>query len=256
MENYNLEYISNKVAKFFDSATTEFREDRFHIGKCMSFIIGDNSDTFYWSKGITTLMICELAKCHISGTKILKKLDAFVASLNEDGFDIKSIILRDESHVFWNTEKYSLKVDLQKLKILTNGESWYNSMGYYQGNFDEEKEQWDIIRNMTFREIVDKYLNIRKKLYQYRLFYDFGKYIGIKPNLTNIDQVIQKALEVIKKVYTDDIDSIPIKKLVLFISNKHLICRISDEDLFADGFILFFSEEFIEATTDMENKIE
>lgn len=84
----------------------------------------------------------------ISGNEILKRLEN-VAKL----FSAKKIILDDTSFIDWHDNVINLSI----FKILINGESWYNSKGYYIENFYLFKNEWEIIRNKTFCELFYMY---------------------------------------------------------------------------------------------------
>ena len=66
----------------------------------------------------------------LSGKTILKKIEKLAKELG----NICWIKLNDASQLiipYKNNEMPSLKISLWALKILTTGESWYNSLGYY-----------------------------------------------------------------------------------------------------------------------------
>ena len=65
-------------------------------------------------------------KCNITGTDFLVKLETFAKKYN-----FKYIQLMDDSNIIIE----NIKIPLSILKILTKGESWYNSKGYYYTNY-------------------------------------------------------------------------------------------------------------------------
>ena len=147
----NKKYLKTKISEYFDGSELKIQNEAFYIinnGYCMSFIININNKSNYRS-----LWIDSLDKCGLCGTELLKNLDKFINSLNYDGYNIKYSYLNDASQITWKSENYSINIFLYTLKILTKGESWYNSLGYYQENYSEEKEEWLLIRNKTFEEI-------------------------------------------------------------------------------------------------------
>ena len=239
MENYTLSYIEKKAFDFFDGSSTRLIDGKYCIihqtCQCLEFSIGENSDT---EKGIISLVVYSLDKCLLTGTDILLRLEKFIGSLNQDGFEIEYVILGDESHITWKSERYSIKVNLAKLKIITKGQSWYNSMGYYQDNYEEEKN--DIARNKTFQNILDSFFDSNDRSNNLPLFYKFGGYIQIDNSDKNFGIIIGEALLLIKKIYSNYINSMPIKDLINFINIKHLTSKISNDDLFADCFIMYF----------------
>jgi hypothetical protein len=90
------------------------------------------------------MYISHLDKCGISGSETLKKIEEFAMLA---GF--KKINLYDASRI--TICGYS--VDLAKLKILTKGESWYNSLGYKSENYDNEKKNNEAVIKKTLKEI-------------------------------------------------------------------------------------------------------
>ena len=74
------------------------------------------------------ILIKSLYKCGITGSKSLKKVEEVAKLLT------KSIKLIDASSI----NKCGVEIDLAIIKILTNGQSWYNSLGYYSDNYKDE----------------------------------------------------------------------------------------------------------------------
>lgn len=253
MENYNLNYIGKKVFEFFDGSSTKFINDKYYIiyntCQCLEFSIGPNSDI---EKDIISLVVYSLDKCSLSGTTLLLNLENFIGSLNRDGFEIEYVILTDESHITWKSEHYSLKVNLSKLKIITNGQSWYNSMGYYQDNHEEEKRQNDITRNKTFQQILYLFFDSNNKSNNLPLFYKFGGYIQVDNTDKNFETIIGEAMLLIKKTYSNYINKMSIKDLINFINIKHLTSKITNDDLFADCFIMYFCSLSITYSTKLK----
>lgn len=74
------------------------------------------------------IYITSLNKCGITGSNSLKKVEEVAKLL------LKSIKLMDASTI----NKCGVELDLAIIKILTNGQSWYNSLGYYSDNYKDE----------------------------------------------------------------------------------------------------------------------
>lgn len=92
-----------------------------------------------------------------SGTYLLKKIDDLAALMP----NIKYIGLKDGSSI------YDEKINLQFLKILAKGQSWYNSLGYISDNYENEiahnKELCDSTLIQLLEKCKDKLIHIFKK---------------------------------------------------------------------------------------------
>lgn len=97
------------------------------------------------------IYVHQINKCGIKGDEILKKID----ELGKQMPNIKSLSLLDGSEI----SKCGIDLDLATIKILTKGESWYNSKGYVSANYDEEKNQHNAIMNSEFAAFIDKFKN-------------------------------------------------------------------------------------------------
>jgi len=135
------------------------------------------------------------SSCEYSGTKILNEFEVFIL----DYCDLTKpheIYFTDTSTIIKNGVKLSLSLML----IIINGESWYNSKGYYSKNHIKERVQWDINRFKTFYfeddEIINFWFNtfnsdIRKlKLYSIVNI--------IRMNIDENTEIYKKILDTIK----------------------------------------------------------
>ena len=111
---------------------------KIHISDCASFII--YPDHIY---------IKALHKCGTTtGNELLKLFDILASEIP----NITYVILDDES----NIELCGHKIKLYTLKILTTGQSWYNSKGYVSDNNDDQKTVNARIINTPYEEFRDK----------------------------------------------------------------------------------------------------
>ena len=78
------------------------------------------------------ILISNLDKCNSSGTELLNLIE----KVSEQIDTIKYITLIDVSTI--QTECTYTIINLEYLKILTTGQSWYNSKGYISNNFEIE----------------------------------------------------------------------------------------------------------------------
>ena len=96
-----------------------------------------------YGQGDETLKIIALSACGIKGSKTLEKIEEFA---RKAGF--KKITLGDASYI----EICSLPINLAILKILTKGESWYNSLGYKSTNYDNEKKNNEALIKKSLKD--------------------------------------------------------------------------------------------------------
>jgi hypothetical protein len=111
---------------------------KIHISDCASFII--YPDHIY---------IKALHKCGTTtGNELLKLFDILASEIP----NMTYIRLDDDS----NIELCGHEIKLYTLKILTTGQSWYNSKGYVSDNNDDQKTVNARIINMQYEEFRDK----------------------------------------------------------------------------------------------------
>ena len=128
-------YIIRQVSKFFNGANCTFEYGGIIITldkECAYFFINDieeNEDNIN-EDNRKVLYIDKLYKCSLSGNQILEAFDILVEQLNKDNYNIKYITLTDASYIMWESITFKTKINLAKLKIISNGTSWYNSKGY------------------------------------------------------------------------------------------------------------------------------
>ena len=93
------------------------------------------------------ISITSLDKCGIPGSKSLKKVEEVAKLLP----NIKSINLMDASSI----NKCGVDLDLAIIKILTNGQSWYNSLGYYSDNYKDEIDHNKNILDLSCKDFFE-----------------------------------------------------------------------------------------------------
>ena len=99
--------------------------------------------------------INKIEKCGISGSNILKKIEQFAKRCS-----VESIYLEDQSQIDVCREKrYSDRnetLDLATLKIVTTGQSWYNSLGYKSEYYEEERIINEYFMNTLYSDFINK----------------------------------------------------------------------------------------------------
>ena len=152
MTEKNIENITKSIKKIFDDQlynitnTTDTNINNKYpitfeiktIENATCLILEFNEDYIY----IDTLNRCG----NNSGTYLLKKIDDLAALIP----NIKYIGLKDGSTI------YNDNINLQFLKILAKGKSWYNSLGYISDNYENEKAHNEELRNTTLIQLLEK----------------------------------------------------------------------------------------------------
>lgn len=98
-------------------------------------------------------LICYIAKLgktsSLSGSQILRSLELLLKAYADD---VDYIELCDVSRIELDTKNV---IPLSYVFIFVKGHSWYNSLGFYQKNYEKEKESWSMIRNKSFVEFLE-----------------------------------------------------------------------------------------------------
>jgi hypothetical protein len=89
------------------------------------------------------LHIHQLWRCGIAGNDTLKKIEEIARLVG-----CTKISLYDLSRITICGDTFDMAV----LKILTRGESWYNSLGYKSENYDSEKNNNEVVIKKTLNE--------------------------------------------------------------------------------------------------------
>jgi hypothetical protein len=108
----------------------------------------DGNDCVTFNLYPDKIYIETLQKCGTtSGTELLKMFDTLAKRMP----NIKYIGLQDASDI----EICEQSIHLSMLKILTNGQSWYNSHGYFSEYHDSEISHNEAIINMEYEKFID-----------------------------------------------------------------------------------------------------
>jgi hypothetical protein len=91
-----------------------------------------------------------LERCGINGSQTIRKIEQLAIKLE----NISYISLEDDSTLKVYPE-FDIWINLYIYKILTKGQSWYNSLDYYSDNYAEEKEDNAKFEKMTIKEFQD-----------------------------------------------------------------------------------------------------
>jgi hypothetical protein len=134
------------------------------------------------------IYIDTVQKCGVTGTNVLKKVEQLTKLMP----NINEIFLLDASKM----SKCSIDIDLAIIKILTKGESWYNSLGYTSATGDTNKEKSinEKIINMSYNNFMDnlvKDASIKKRGIE--LFPDADVNTSVKLYFNSIWMIINNA---------------------------------------------------------------
>lgn len=91
--------------------------------------------------------VYNLDKCGLKGTMLLETLEEYAKTIN-----ISTITLDDKTklNIECISESKNISIDLTVLKLLVNGKSWYNSLGYFSSTPDNA----NVIANFTCIEAL------------------------------------------------------------------------------------------------------
>ena len=155
MDKTTFEY-DDRVYETFSSnftVTKDYKQGSYKINH--NDILCLNFKFIKYGEKSTVLYVSRLFKCagdERTGRALLTLIDKLAESIPH----VKYIELRDGSAIIICGEEISLR----NLKILTNGESWYNSLGYKSEHHEENKQyNNDQIRIKTMDDLLPELLD-------------------------------------------------------------------------------------------------
>ena len=109
----------------------------------------DGKECLFFNILPNLIYVDTVQKCGVTGTEVLRKVEELAKLMPS----VKEILLMDASKM----SKCGIDIDLAKIKILTKGESWYNSLGYIsaKGDTNAEKSINEKIINMSYNDFID-----------------------------------------------------------------------------------------------------
>jgi hypothetical protein len=156
----------NIIENFLGLFKKELDEDENKI--CFEFNIYDKEDYIF----IKRLNKCDIIK---GGDFFLNNIDILAKTLKQSGLKINRILLEDDSYV--SICKEVNNISLRTIKILTTGESWYNSYGYYSRNKINEKI---LNKKIIEKKYTDFLIDLKKSIVT----------TNYKKSIRNIDDVL------------------------------------------------------------------
>lgn len=202
--------ISKNLDIYFGECTINENEDSFEIvkdGKCAEFFVESER----------TLGIKSINRCGFSGTSILERIELLGMHVK-----INSIYLDDQSSVNFGDVKLNFGV----LNIIVKGNSWYNSLGYFQDNYQYEKSIWDTVRKFTLGKLFEymtyvsysEYKTKNKGWYTDGLSF-FGEENGVGVNEYSYYELIKEFIYYLESVFGTETELL-VLMLELFIISK------------------------------------
>ena len=132
--------------------------------ECLVYSIEDLANKIYISK---------ISKCS-DGKPLTREVIKVVEKLAESKSDIRSIYLDDESSI----NVCTVPLRLYYLKILTTGESWYNSIGYKSSTHDDDVAHNAVIINRPMDQLLSELS-----------YTEVHMFPGLPPTLENLQTV-------------------------------------------------------------------
>ena len=142
-----------------------------------------------------------LERCGINGSQTIRKIEQLAVKLE----NISYISLEDDSTLKVYPE-FDIWINLYIYKILTKGQSWYNSLDYYSDNYTKELEDNSKFKTMTIKEFQDDVSSsdINKKKYNKHLN-DFPDIFSFEPEESmTVPDFYKKIMEIIGKDEPDE----------------------------------------------------
>jgi hypothetical protein len=144
MENIDL---NKRISEFFKSEHYVINQNH-NIPNIYDIFTKKNEGCLSLRFENNNIYVYYLGKCGIyNGKYLLKKLEDLAMSMP----NIQYIELKDESTIYIN--EYG--INLAFLKILTKGQSWYNSLGYFSSNYENEKSYNQRLCNIPLIDILN-----------------------------------------------------------------------------------------------------
>jgi hypothetical protein len=196
-------YIDD-IKLIFPSANIKYTKELFNItvDGCIDIDIDEK-----------LIEINSLHKCVDSGPILLNKIETLAKKLK-----IPEVSLMDASMI----ENRCYHINLAIYKIITKGESWYNSMGYISIDNDSEKIANDIVCNLTLQEFF------------YNREYFIRALKKVKDDLSGIKFVLFNSIEEINSIIINPFDK---KDLKQYIKNIDKECTYVNTMTFQDYYI-------------------
>ena len=230
MEDF--EIIENALIKnidiFFPQSNKKEEEDYlisvFYDKECVNF--------YLYNEKYIYIKIEQINKCNYSGTQILENIEFLAKGTSSS---IKSIKLDDASNVMINKK---LKISLKYLYILSKGESWYNSLGYYSIDHKKNKEEWNILRNKNMSHIFSEILGFNNNILNINYYFKLG--VKHMSEIFNLKEIIIESLKYVEKnwklMYNNNIKELEVNVVYSMI---HVIIK-HDNDIFDDFANMFY----------------
>ena len=159
--------IDELLTNFFPEPTFRIRRLKSEYDNVPRYGISTGNDDCAFIQLFDDHIYIELLeRCGINGSQTIRKIEQLAVKLE----NISYISLEDDSTLKVYPE-FDIWINLYIYKILTKGQSWYNSLDYYSDNYEQEKEDNAKFKTMTIKEFQEDVSSsdINKKKYNKHL---------------------------------------------------------------------------------------
>ena len=143
--------IDELLTNFFPEPTFRIRRLKSEYDNVPRYGISTGNDDCAFIQLFDDHIYIELLeRCGINGSQTIRKIEQLAVKLE----NISYISLEDDSTLKVYPE-FDIWINLYIYKILTKGQSWYNSLDYYSDNYEQEKEDNAKFKTMTIKEFQE-----------------------------------------------------------------------------------------------------
>ena len=187
--------IDELLTNFFPEPTFRIRRLKSEYDNVPRYGISTGNDDCAFIQLFDDHIYIELLeRCGINGSQTIRKIEQLAVKLE----NISYISLEDDSTLKVFPE-FDIWINLYIYKILTKGQSWYNSLDYYSDNYEQELEDNSKFKTMTIKEFQEDVStsDINNKKYNKHLN-DFPDIFSFEPDESmTVPDFYKKIMEII-----------------------------------------------------------
>ena len=187
--------IDELLTNFFPEPTFRIRRLKSEYDNVPRYGISTGNDDCAFIQLFDDHIYIELLeRCGINGSQTIRKIEQLAVKLE----NISYISLEDDSTLKVYPE-FDIWINLYIYKILTKGQSWYNSLDYYSDNYTEELDENAKFKTMTIKEFQEDVStsDINNKKYNKHLN-DLTEFFSFEPDESmTVPDFYKKIMEII-----------------------------------------------------------
>ena len=187
--------IEELLTNFFPGPTFRIRRLKSEYDNVPRYGISTGNDDCAFIQLFDDHIYIELLeRCGINGSQTIRKIEQLAVKLE----NISYISLEDDSTLKVFPE-FDIWINLYIYKILTKGQSWYNSLDYYSDNYEEELDENAKFKTMTIKEFQEDVSSsdINNKKYNKHLN-DLTEFFSFEPDESmTVPDFYKKIMEII-----------------------------------------------------------